>query len=183
MLLLYLVCNAFLRRQAAHLHSTMLLLYPKWDKLEKRNGQIYIPLCFYFIYSTPVLYRLCICYLHSTMLLLYPQISEDEVNELSHIYIPLCFYFIRIEPYKHGREAAFTFHYASTLSQGLMRIRRNLSSFTFHYASTLSREVHMELTRRDGFTFHYASTLSDFKRLLRIIATYLHSTMLLLYRI
>ena len=159
MLLLYLVCNAFLRRQAAHLHSTMLLLYPKWDKLEKRNGQIYIPLCFYFIYSTPVLYRLCICYLHSTMLLLYPQISEDEVNELSHIYIPLCFYFIRIEPYKHGREAAFTFHYASTLSQGLMRIRRNLSSFTFHYASTLSKKV----------------------ILVDLLFTYLHSTMLLLY--
>ena len=116
------------------------------------------------------------------MLLLYPH-RTLQARERSCIYIPLCFYFIP-RAYEDSAESKLIyiplcFYFIKKGYNG----RFAFYIFTFHYASTLSREVHMELTRRDGFTFHYASTLSDFKRLLRIIATYLHSTMLLLYRI
>ena len=56
--------------------------------------------------------------------------------------------------------------------------------FTFHYASTLSEQTHCQQITRSKFTFHYASTLSQ-----RDVETdtktscYLHSTMLLLYRV
>ena len=79
--------------QCINLHSTMLLLYQKWDWQKLRKTQIYIPLCFYFI--LPVM---------------HPTVCRKV------IYIPLCFYFIlRRNPFQEEK-VIFTFHYASTLS-------------------------------------------------------------------
>ena len=54
--------------------------------------------------------------------------------------------------------------------------------FTFHYASTLSPHRMYLLTRLFLFTFHYASTLSLHSASFSATLRYLHSTMLLLYR-
>ena len=54
----------------------------------------------------------------------------------------------------------FTFHYASTLSEGCRGTCTAGNGFTFHYASTLSRIASAIQCCMDSFTFHYASTLS-----------------------
>ena len=99
-----------------NLHSTMLLLYRTRRKRRNHANNIYIPLCFYFIFlghlnafsgseftfhyastlsfiASPV--SATAAYLHSTMLLLYP----ETVNIMG------------------PQGPAFTFHYASTLSR------------------------------------------------------------------
>ena len=78
-----------------HLHSTMLLLYPLFFMTAYYTGEIYIPLCFYFIESL-----------------------RDVAAYPVQIYIPLCFYFIVDNPEDKRRNYnGFTFHYASTLSR------------------------------------------------------------------
>ena len=97
-----------------NLHSTMLLLYQSWLTSRTPLSLIYIPLCFYFIYSlwhqavlnrqftfhyasTLSIFRSfassAMMHLHSTMLLLYPY-GVVCSKCVGHIYIPLCFYFI-----------------------------------------------------------------------------------------
>ena len=98
MLLLYRLWCVKLYIFQIHLHSTMLLLYRRgvsWDSKRKKiyiplcfyfiftvlaeipfTVTIYIPLCFYFIYLLNVNKRGCNRYLHSTMLLLYPQVRS-----------------------------------------------------------------------------------------------------------
>ena len=80
----------------------------------QRSFVIYIPLCFYFILSSPFS-GFFLENLHSTMLLLY-----------------LFTYIFR------QCLSAFTFHYASTLSAGNALDSVKDFLFTFHYASTLS---------------------------------------------
>ena len=121
-----------------NLHSTMLLLYRRWDNYHGRQSNIYIPLCFYFIYHADSDLQESAVYLHSTMLLLYPCRMSGGMTAILHlhstmlllyqntrqlppyaaqIYIPLCFYFIR-NPLSSIRVCVeFTFHYASTLSE------------------------------------------------------------------
>ena len=84
-----------------HLHSTMLLLYPRGRR--KMTGDE--------------------LHLHSTMLLLYlfpASYSPDSY----FIYIPLCFYFIDQFHVFSFLPLQFTFHYASTLSSAWMRAIR-----------------------------------------------------------
>ena len=159
----------------------MLLLYRFGTYLYSAPYSIYIPLCFYFIrdfqsrfpcdliylHSTMLLlyllrFRLstaCSSNLHSTMLLLYRSRCSLCVDR-KDIYIPLCFYFI------------------------LIKFLRKLAcvEFTFHYASTLSYSLRLWLLSVQTFTFHYASTLSLITLTVKSLKSYLHSTMLLLYR-
>ena len=122
----------------SHLHSTMLLLYPVTvNGIEARTVKIYIPLCFYFI-AENLSHVLRGHNLHSTMLLLYPSSGLIKIQSqliyiplcfyfidklhkdfslLFPIYIPLCFYFILEQDNTKPITSAFTFHYASTLSQ------------------------------------------------------------------
>ena len=93
MLLLYRSSSRRTLQAFCDLHSTMLLLYQKRAANIERFAYIYIPLCFYFIWS-----------------------SDGNSVSCKHIYIPLCFYFIGTTMANRPGEYAFTFHYASTLS-------------------------------------------------------------------
>ena len=142
-----------------NLHSTMLLLYPP-GRLPPCPGR---------------------SNLHSTMLLLYHKANSSCPACVICIYIPLCFYFISARRRAAGLYRAFTFHYASTLSQPACRSLSNPSKFTFHYASTLSTSVSVHCVLDSIFTFHYASTLSKSMNGSEREKQNLHSTMLLLY--
>ena len=98
-----------------YLHSTMLLLYQEIFRPPDCRSVIYIPLCFYFIWTGIPDILFTDCHLHSTMLLLYPNLL------------------LRI-----AMTATFTFHYASTLSHRETCCLFSRLLFTFHYASTLS---------------------------------------------
>ena len=95
MLLLYPGCSIKRSYGHRHLHSTMLLLYPRAYQMRTGDYLIYIPLCFYFIRQWFGHPRVRYPNLHSTMLLLYPP-------NLTVRYLRAC---------------QFTFHYASTLSK------------------------------------------------------------------
>ena len=71
MLLLYRVSKDMSINANANLHSTMLLLYPDPLPQMRLPFLIYIPLCFYFILSSPPFSITRLAHLHSTMLLLY----------------------------------------------------------------------------------------------------------------
>ena len=99
-----------------YLHSTMLLLYLCCSMRFLPRWMIYIPLCFYFIKKTGLIFPSGITNLHSTMLLLYrfspraerilwptftfhyastlSRLGDRLRNSVCAIYIPLCFYFI-----------------------------------------------------------------------------------------
>ena len=185
-----------------NLHSTMLLLYLQEHEWSNTVRIIYIPLCFYFIGNSPP--TLCTyLHLHSTMLLLYPEPHFATARHKKHlhstmlllyhrilkrrmrpfkIYIPLCFYFIVNTDSEQELRVGFTFHYASTLSWCVQFVLWSEWLFTFHYASTLSgfdsvwwdfiRRIYIPLC----FYFIWHLLLSSPLR------SYLHSTMLLLYR-
>ena len=68
-----------------HLHSTMLLLYPKLFPAIPEYSVIYIPLCFYFIYH-PAGLLFHLSDLHSTMLLLYPGSCYHRLPHLVHLH-------------------------------------------------------------------------------------------------
>ena len=78
--------------------------------------RIYIPLCFYFIFSV-----------------------QFHWADVLQIYIPLCFYFIAFDKNTRMLYIKFTFHYASTLSDDAFNQVKQMMKFTFHYASTLSQ--------------------------------------------
>ena len=138
------------------------------------------------------------------MLLLYPSSVRRLCSSYS-IYIPLCFYFIPASGCMFAFQGIFTFHYASTLSILSNTVISSLFTFTFHYASTLSKCLSEDHRLYPIFTFHYASTLSGYsesktRRIYKFTfhyastlscwpswrkawpGSYLHSTMLLLYR-
>ena len=71
MLLLYPRIDAAIEAAKQNLHSTMLLLYPGTVPELYPEYEIYIPLCFYFI-----------------------QAVRETADYMVFIYIPLCFYFI-----------------------------------------------------------------------------------------
>ena len=119
------------------LHSTMLLLYLSSNMSQSKSTSLYIPLCFYYI-----LYEI------------------HRVNYFTILYIPLCFYYIVGRFELSNYQYAFTFHYASTISQ-LTYLRRIVRVyFTFHYASTISGWGRRRSRPLLYFTFHYASTIS-----------------------
>ena len=142
----------------SHLHSTMLLLYPKLRVFVVHPIIIYIPLCFYFILYTHISWR-------SPRIFTFHYASTLSTQSTR----------------TPRRLIGFTFHYASTLSLVASTWRLASSAFTFHYASTLSNQrythcmsfLHLHSTMLllypwsqpprlpgKGFTFHYASTLS-----------------------
>ena len=136
MLLLYPRCYRAESVLHPHLHSTMLLLYLEIRCNPSVPCHIYIPLCFYFIGETKKA-KEYLMHLHSTMLLLYP-IPKQSIHTSVYIYIPLCFYFIPPALRRHILRS----HLHSTMLL-LYRIHFSYSlsgplSFTFHYASTLS---------------------------------------------
>ena len=118
-----------------NLHSTMLLLYPGGqgsaatvtvftfhyastlsitDKHYYININIYIPLCFYFIYDAGIT-----PYCTAWFTFHYASTLSEFLFVLSVfccIYIPLCFYFIDMTSLPISLKILFTFHYASTLS-------------------------------------------------------------------
>ena len=143
MLLLYPKKRSTLTPASPDLHSTMLLLYPGYTAFYRTEiytftfhyastlspiptdeiapaSPIYIPLCFYFI----------------------PRWEPSEPFFLTVIYIPLCFYFI---PRRSNLEHDFLANLHSTMlllypDWGRYSPGRN-SEFTFHYASTLSQKI------------------------------------------
>ena len=123
MLLLYQVPVELLVSSLTDLHSTMLLLYQRKNETMTRYILIYIPLCFYFIWTITTC-RSTLTYLHSTMLLLYLfrgsgpltlcknlhstmlLLYPGDIKYVARgykIYIPLCFYFILKQDKKTGR--------------------------------------------------------------------------------
>ena len=137
----------------------MLLLYRERCIPVHPKGFIYIPLCFYFIMTTP----------------------RSRIKKPC-IYIPLCFYFIEHIAIFLYDPWSFTFHYASTLSQtkGFEEMfEKNLHStmlllylagFAVYESNNLNLHSTMLLLYQENwaylsigyhkFTFHYASTLS-----------------------
>ena len=166
-----------------HLHSTMLLLYQdsRWGR--SYHFTIYIPLCFYFI-SLPAASNACssIFTFHYASTLSASALV-DNIDALHQ----------------------FTFHYASTLSkeeeQVTIFVKYLHSTMLLLYLAwqTMSRLLirfiyiplcfYFILTGwspsafRLPFTFHYASTLSPCSKCSVYHLLYLHSTMLLLYRV
>ena len=115
-----------------NLHSTMLLLYPSVPLLATLAK-----ITFTFHYASTLSRTIFWpgppnSYLHSTMLLLYHPAGAARAL-IDRIYIPLCFYFIACDFSGLVSGTAFTFHYASTLSQGIAR----LLSWCFHLHSTM----------------------------------------------
>ena len=100
-----------------NLHSTMFLLHPGWHRGYGCDWcDIYIPLCFYYIGRTALLWS---C--------------------LMKIYIPLCFYYIKLSRgtlwlfLQHLHSTMFLLHlnlYTSNVSLNIQ--------FTFHYVSITS---------------------------------------------
>ena len=79
--------------QCINLHSTMLLLYQKWDWQKLRKTQIYIPLCFYFI--LPVMHpTVCRKVIYIPLCFYFIDYENTVHHHKIRIYIPLCFYFI-----------------------------------------------------------------------------------------
>ena len=147
-----------------------------------QNSSIYIPLCFYFIRFPGMILSPCCINLHSTMLLLYPDDPEIELS----LYDAFTFHYASTLS-NHTRmmpvhSIPFTFHYASTLSWIAEEYSGRGEKFTFHYASTLSCNPLRVYSNVNGFTFHYASTLSLMSLNNILCSFYLHSTMLLLYQ-
>ena len=143
--------------------------------------RIYIPLCFYFIPHCAAPVYGWIPHLHSTMLLLYLLCNcKYDLRIIDLHSTMLLLYLILHAPFRAVWliyiPLCFYFILPGTV------ISSTLSSFTFHYASTLSNNVHVLIGSFGKFTFHYASTLSDCSDLERgTKVSDLHSTMLLLY--
>ena len=119
------------------LHSTMLLLYPietysRYMMLKftfhyastlsaallstRETTLIYIPLCFYFIAKGKERTQELIQNLHSTMLLLYQKLYKVDMDINCNLHSTmLLLYPVESTPEHPG--SAFTFHYASTLSE------------------------------------------------------------------
>ena len=181
----------------------MLLLYRKDTCQPFSFFFIYIPLCFYFIadhFSTPRTDSSFTFHYASTLsrsgipkatgLLIYIPlcfyfIRPESMERLLQpgIYIPLCFYFIRRFAVVNNRTGFIYIplcFYFITFRPSSLRLA---SKFTFHYASTLSVKTRSGNVGLFVFTFHYASTLSYCNSASRLLFTYLHSIMLLLYQI
>ena len=118
-------------------------------------------------------------YLHSTMLLLYlSRIRSTQV--LWNIYIPLCFYFIGLQRWLQKCFTKFTFHYASTLSQGYFQprpVRPNLHSTMLLLYRFWIWFIWCNLPIYIPLCFYFILCIHLHCRNL----SYLHSTMLLLY--
>ena len=106
-------------------------------------------------------------------------LRDDGLNTI--IYIPLCFYFInrsgsyKTEWYRIYIPLCFYFIHSNNVFQCFF------NQFTFHYASTLSRSSQQQRYRK----FYLHSTMLLLYRLSQSapvgLTPYLHSTMLLLY--
>ena len=193
-----------LHQQESHLHSTMLLLYPRWPEIMRRlrhnlhstmlllyrNNLIFFRVIipkFTFHYASTLSHWLFQCrfycsnHLHSTMLLLYPlPLQQNNFLHQNLHSTMLLLYLTYTRRIKHI-PTTFTFHYASTLSYARVTCLVLGKTFTFHYASTLSTRSGCSVLRFDVI---YIPLCFYF-----IILDYvewdspvdLHSTMLLLY--
>ena len=163
-----------------HLHSIMLLLYLGFPNSLTFSTIIYIPLCFYCIWSDKfpgIFYT----NLHSIMLLLYH--GQPQSTDISDAYL----HSIMLLLYpgsgiiKSGA-VRFTFHYASTVStiwNRLMADLQNLHSimlllYRIYFLRRLKDQLHLHsimlllyllrfwiaFSLHAQFTFHYASTVS-----------------------
>ena len=137
----------------------MLLLYLDASIYGTRWKQIYIPLCFYFIFA-----------------------GGNKWQDRCFIYIPLCFYFISDWLGRHLIHSTFTFHYASTLSpEGLHWFRSPNPIYIplcFYFIYRLSDRLQSALYDLHS-TMLLLYSLREWLRAL--VVQYLHSTMLLLY--
>ena len=143
----------------SNLHSIMLLLYRIALPGVILCFFIYIPLCFYFIYSgcrkkTPV-----IC-----------------------IYIPLCFYFIYLLHVFRSNALSSTFHYASTLSAGDRHKhdhdRQIYIPLCFYFIGTQGMKRIDLICIYIPLCFYFIGIEPS----ISVPVPYLHSIMLLLYR-
>ena len=159
----------------------MLLLYLATGEQYHTLKNIYIPLCFYFIFL--------------------PRRSRQPGTL---IYIPLCFYFISPNGIELVWTDVFTFHYASTLSCLVELTHHSMNwiyiplCFYFIQPGLHGNEVSVKIyiplcfyfikgeeyayIKIYRFTFHYASTLSISGPYRSMCMVNLHSTMLLLYQ-
>ena len=182
----------------------MLLLYRNKYRHKQSPRNIYIPLCFYFIflpstqkglqhpftfhYASTLSDQTAILNvkkqnLHSTMLLLYlfrssssSSVDNDLHSTMLLLYPVICYVVAFESAHLHSTMLLlYLFPPLILISQ--------YSRFTFHYASTLSLSACAHNKIHHTFTFHYASTLSRLWRRIGEIWIYLHSTMLLLYRL
>ena len=166
----------------ADLHSIMLLLYHRTRWRFSLNWQIYIPLCFYFIWIGGSFLPDFYTDLHSIMLLLYPVPADtpsffqanlhsimlllylnEEIDDDTFlpIYIPLCFYFIGKDDLVLDMDSIIYIPLCFYFITVFHCVSIACFWFTFHYASTLSEsDLSKDACRQD-----------------------LHSIMLLLYPI
>ena len=148
----------FILTPPGYLHSTMLLLYPLPFSRALVLRVIYIPLCFYFIFTLwNQVFDWAVFTFHYASTLSIPReplplsapsftfhyASTLSARKLDHkrqisIYIPLCFYFIHVVI---GLKAFCTHIYIPLCFYFIWKfdvIHLYPVTFTFHYASTLS---------------------------------------------
>ena len=101
----------------------------------------------------------------------------------SLIYIPLCFYFIHccsiIQRIDVDIYIPLCFYFICSSCRWSSHSERIYIPLCFYFISFPKRTT----AEDDKFTFHYASTLSRPRTEMEGLVAYLHSTMLLLYRI
>ena len=147
-------------QEKVHLHSTMLLLYPRKTNPDKPcKILIYIPLCFYFIAGVNDLINSGIN-IYIPLCFYFIPVSSSSIQHSKHIYIPLCFYFIQpLQPLPRSTDT----HLHST-----MLLLYPNPAFSF-----CCRSTHLHSTMLLLYPFFARTFVLFFKNL--------HSTMLLLY--
>ena len=165
------------------LHSTMLLLYRRYPP---RLNRQYTAFTFHYASTLSAKYNertAMYAYLHSTMLLLYHHRDQRQENWKRNLHSTMLLLYPGICGYGF-LYFSFTFHYASTLSPGLIffatfcphlhstmlllypRASTSIccSLVNLHSTMLLLYQGGVRCRRRSDseFTFHYASTLSSF---------------------
>ena len=160
MLLLYPKFREGSSSHETNLHSTMLLLYRIFCSFaEVHLMDIYIPLCFYFI-GMETMARSASAYLHSTMLLLYQGVGRGVSKRQDNLHSTMLLLYPwgdRVVFFELRIYIPLCFYFITAVCLSYPQTPQ----FTFHYASTLSGDDIMAKAKYTRFTFHYASTLSQ----------------------
>ena len=182
----------------------MLLLYLTFGVALDNIFNIYIPLCFYFIWLGITRWDCRRINLHSTMLLLYPYAFYKNGGGKSHLHSTM----LLLYPTSLGFTVICCVDLHSTMlllypisvrgSSALLPIYIPLCFYFIGSPGCCRRgrfPIYIPLCfyfierkcrvwpLQPEFTFHYASTLSEINNIVQQCKTHLHSTMLLLYPI
>ena len=99
-------------------------------------------------------------HLHSTMLLLYPSPFDLPRSNVSNLHSTMLLLYHKIQPKNRLPSVVFTFHYASTLSDGVNPLQGQVCHIYIPLCFYFISRLPSQKKRPSPFTFHYASTLS-----------------------